>query len=98
MPRPPSWIRMRITICPKKEKQAPVSTTVSPVTQTAEVDVKRASMKEISPDVVEKGSMRRNAPASIAAIKLNIRKEAGLNLLNLFNMRLLIKDINDIKV
>jgi len=85
-PRPPSWIRTRITICPKSVKEEPVSRTVRPVTQTAEVEVKRASIKEISPDVVEKGSMSRNAPASIAVMKLIRRKEAGRILLNLFSI------------
>ena len=77
-----------------------MSRTVRPVTQTAEVEVKRASIKAISPDVVEKGSISRNAPVSIAVIKLSRRKEAGLILLNLFKIGhiiLLIKDINAVK-
>ncbi len=44
-PSPPIWMRTRITSCPQKEKNVAVSTTMSPVTQTAEVAVKHASMK-----------------------------------------------------
>jgi len=47
IPIPPSWIKSIIKILPKGEKYEPVSRTVSPVTQKAEVEVKRASMKLI---------------------------------------------------
>ena len=45
MPRPPNWISTKMIICPKKVKCVPVSTTINPVTQTAEVEVNKASMK-----------------------------------------------------
>jgi hypothetical protein len=41
-----------------------VSFTIRPVTHTAEVDVKKASIKE-HPPIFETGSMRINAPARI---------------------------------
>jgi hypothetical protein len=47
-----------------------VSWTISPVTQTAEVAVKRASGKEILPDLVLKGKRRRTVPSKIATAKL----------------------------
>jgi hypothetical protein len=43
IPRPPSWIRIRMIACPAGLKSLGVSLTIRPVTQMAEVDVKRAS-------------------------------------------------------
>ena len=48
-PSPPSWMRARMTDWPKPLNAVAVSTTTRPVTQTAEVDVNRASMKEMRP-------------------------------------------------
>ena len=43
-PRPPSWIINSTTPWDANERSFPVSTTISPVTHTAEVAVKRASI------------------------------------------------------
>ena len=48
-----------------------------PVTQTPEVAVKSASIKEILPDFVLKGRRRRAVPAKMATIKLTARNWAG---------------------
>ena len=53
-----------------REYLVPVSTTIRPVTQTAEVEVKSASMKDIG-EVVLKGRHSRIAPANIADAKDN---------------------------
>ena len=38
-PSPPTWIRARMMICPNSDQWVAVSCTISPVTQTAEVEV-----------------------------------------------------------
>jgi hypothetical protein len=43
------------------------------VTQTAEVEVKRASTKEICPEVVLTGRSKRRVPTRMARIKLTAR-------------------------
>ncbi len=53
-PRPPSWISARIITWPVIVKSLPVSSTARPVTQTAEFDVKSASINDI-PCTVEQG-------------------------------------------
>ena len=40
IPRPPIWIRTSMIIFPHKLNADAVSTTINPVTQTAEVEVK----------------------------------------------------------
>lgn len=47
-----------------------VSCTMSPVTQTPEVAVNRASTREIRPDVVVKGRRSSIVPTRMAAMKL----------------------------
>ena len=42
-PRPPIWIRIKITVCPNTDQCIAVSRMTSPVTQTAEVEVNSAS-------------------------------------------------------
>jgi hypothetical protein len=54
-----------------------MSTTTSPVTQTAEVEVKRASMKRRGPFVAAKGNQRRKPPARITPAKLRTKILAG---------------------
>jgi hypothetical protein len=46
-------MKIRIMNCPKEEKSFPVSRTVNPVTQVAEVTVKRALIKSILFPVLE---------------------------------------------
>lgn len=59
-----------MTKCPKAEKASPVSSTINPVTQVAEVAVKRALIKPILFPVLEAAGRLR----SIAPIKITIRK------------------------
>lgn len=66
-----------------------VSWTTRPVTQVAEVDVKRASTKDIWPDFVLKGRIRSRAPAKMAIKKLMDRTWAGENLISDFVICLL---------
>jgi hypothetical protein len=81
-PSPPSWMRVRITTCPKGVKYVAVSWTIRPVTQMADVAVNRASKKDICPVFVLKGRRRRIVPVTIAPIKLIARTWAGLNFLS----------------
>jgi len=79
-PRPPTWIRHKITIFPKVVKKEPVSTTVSPVTQTAEVAVNKASIKDIEPVSVAHVVCSNAVPIIIIMIKLNKIVKDGLSL------------------
>jgi len=49
------------------------------VTQTAEVDVNRASKKEMFSPAVMKGRSSRRVPTVIAKMKLRAKKRAGWN-------------------
>jgi hypothetical protein len=73
-----------MTHFPTIVKYVAVSTTMSPVTQMAEVEVKRASTKEIRPETVQTGSMRSRAPKKMAAAKLIANTWAGWNSLSLW--------------
>jgi ribosomal protein L31E len=59
-----------MTKCPKEVKSTGVSLTISPVTQTAEVEVNKASMNLNSP-LWAKGRESKMAPIRIKIIKLN---------------------------
>ena len=73
VPIPPIWIRARIHPRPNKDQLVAVSLTTSPVTQTAEVAVNRASLKCVmDPSREETGSIRRIVPVRIMARKLPI--------------------------
>jgi hypothetical protein len=54
-----------------------MSITTKPVTQTAEVDEKRASTKRRGPLVAEKGKQRRIPPVRITAAKLRTKILVG---------------------
>lgn len=78
IPNPPSWNKIRITTCPKGVKQAAVSWTIKPVTQTADVLVKRASTNDMfSPEWVLNGRSNKAVPIKMAAIKLRASSWAG---------------------
>src|SRR5690606_41063285 len=63
----------------KGDQVEAVSTTVKPVTQTAEVAVKRASRMETGrPSWAAAGRLRRTVPARMAPTKPNTRVRAGL--------------------
>jgi hypothetical protein len=68
IPKPPICMRIRIINCPKEEKSFPVSRTINPVTQGAEVAVKRALIKPILFPVLEAaGRLRSIVPIVITA-------------------------------
>ena len=77
-PRPPIWINVKIIPLPIGVNCEAVSTTVNPVTQTALVEVKKASIKRI-PFVVEFGSNNRPVPIKIINRKLPAKRAKGLN-------------------
>ncbi|WP_343212701.1 hypothetical protein [Arthrobacter sp. H41] len=79
MPNPPTWIRARITVWPNGVQKVAVSTVINPVTQTADTAVKSAGMT-ISwlPGVLERGSISRAAPRSIAARNASGTSRTGL--------------------
>jgi hypothetical protein len=52
----------------------------------AEVEVNRASMKDIRPEAVQKGSIRIRAPRRMAAAKLMASTWAGWNSLSLWSV------------
>ena len=77
-PNPPIWIRMSKTICPKREKWCPVSTTMSPVTQVAEVAVKRAFSTEVfPPGAVDRGKRRNKVPIAMIVKKVATTVKGG---------------------
>ena len=72
MPIPPTWIRHRMTICPNSVQYWAVSCKTRPVTQEAEVAVKRAVSKSAPlPSLVAKGSISSSVPSNIMAKKLS---------------------------
>ena len=77
IPRPPTWKRKIVITCPGTVRSFPISITTSPVTQTAEVEVKRASTKARWPLEAEKGSQRKIPPVKITAAKLRTNIRVG---------------------
>jgi len=59
-----------ITFCPKKEYAEEVSKVINPVTHTALVEVKNASIKETGFSPEAAGSMRSKVPKQIVTKKL----------------------------
>jgi len=75
------------TILPKSEKWEPTSKTVSPVTQTAEFEVKQAFKKLVGVPLEEEiGRLRRTPPIRIIRAKLRTIKKLGFNL-NIFGQK-----------
>ena len=69
-PIPPIWMRQRITTCPNMVQPVAVSTTTSPVTQTADVEVNSASINGVQPPAFDaKGSASRSVPSKMTAKK-----------------------------
>ena len=65
-PRPPTWIRHKITVCPKTDQYVAVSLVISPVTQVAEVAVNSASRNGALPAPARAhGSISRIVPDAI---------------------------------
>ena len=75
MPIPPIWISNKMTVFPKNVKVVAVSTTVSPVTQTAEAAVNSASINGSRPWVEDTGSAKSRVPDKMrrAYPKMEIR-------------------------
>jgi len=91
IPNPPHCKRIRITNCPKVEKSFPVSSTINPVTQVAEVAVKRALIKPTLFPVLEAaGILRRIAPIIITVRNPNNNTCGGDSF---FSLIVLISDI-----
>ncbi|MEK6545726.1 MAG: hypothetical protein AABZ28_04265 [Nitrospinota bacterium] len=72
MPSPPNWTSISRTLCPNIVRSFPVSTTVRPVTQTAEVAIKSESEKDKYPFLEEMGREKRKVPMAIRTAKLII--------------------------
>ena len=77
IPTPPIWKRIKESIWPAKERSCPISITFSPVTQTAEVAVKKASMKERDSLFAAHGWRKRTVPARIVVANPKIRILSG---------------------
>jgi hypothetical protein len=77
MPSPPVWIRIRMTSCPNELKTFPVSTITRPVTQVADVDVKRASTNPRLELLVAERSIRRAVPMEMRMVNPIIEIRAG---------------------
>jgi hypothetical protein len=77
MPSPPVWIKIRMTSCPNALKTFPVSTITRPVTQVADVDVKRASTKPRLCVFIEEGNISRAVPIEIRMANPMIEIRAG---------------------
>ena len=75
---PPNWMRTIKTNCPLKLRMDVISMTFSPVTDTAETDVNKASIKGILPSVFDiSGMARRPAPTTAKLTKLITSMPAG---------------------
>lgn len=69
-PSPPIWKSAKMTPWPNAEKYTAVSWTTSPVTHTADVEVKRASMNGVTePSRDDTGSISSAAPVSMTSAK-----------------------------
>ena len=69
-PRPPTWTIIRMIPWPRPLQCAPVSTTASPVTVTAEVAVKTAwSGEVVVPAWVDQGSISNTDPIRMTTTK-----------------------------
>ena len=95
-PRPPTCISSAITICPKIDQCAHVSTTTSPVTHVAEVAVKRQSKIGVNfPDFDDAGRQSKIVPTAIIIRNPNTSVLAGYSffaflktgILSLFSLR-----------
>jgi hypothetical protein len=80
IPKPPNCIKNSIIVFPMKVNEVAVSIGVSPVTQTADVEVKNALVTEI-PWVVAVGNNSIKPPAIINNTKLSKNSNGGLKTL-----------------
>jgi hypothetical protein len=77
IPNPPIWKRKMVITWPTVVRSCPRSITTRPVTQTAEVEVKRASKNRRGSLVVEKESHRRMVPVMMTDAKLRTKILGG---------------------
>ena len=78
IPKPPIWMRARMTTWPLKEKTLEMSTVARPVTQVAEADMKSASTSPMSyPLFKTQGRARRYVPVRMTPRKLTTKRSAG---------------------
>jgi len=69
IPNPPHCKSIRMVNCPKVEKSFPVSKTINPVTQVAEVAVKRALIKPTLLPVLEAAGRLRSIVPMIITVR-----------------------------
>ncbi len=72
-PKPPIWIMISITACPKLDQYVAVSCTISPVTHTADVEVNSVWLNGVTfPLLEDMGSMSISAPSRITPMNPNM--------------------------
>ena len=64
-PSPPNNIRVNMIPCPKELQYVAVSSTVRPVTVTAEVEVKKATSRGVNPPLLLAIGRARSRPPNI---------------------------------
>ncbi len=77
-PRPPTWIRLRMTSWPNSVQPVKVSRTISPVTQVALVEVKSASRNPAGAPFEATGSISKPVPTRMIAKKPSAISRAGV--------------------
>lgn len=78
IPNPPIWKRTMVITWPGIERSFPRSIVLNPVTQTAEVEAKRASTKGRLALEAAKGNQRKIPPVMITAAKLTTNSRSGV--------------------
>ena len=76
-PRPPIWMSVRMIAWPNLVKWLPVSTTMRPVTHTADVAVNSESIGVMCPPTVARGVANSRAPTTIMSRNDAITVRAG---------------------
>ena len=82
-PNPPTCIKQIIISCPISEYCSQTTTGTSPVTQVAEVAIKRLSRYVADGPLLDNGKHKSNDPITITAKKLNAILRVGENNLRL---------------
>src|SRR5690606_25489033 len=78
MPRPPTCMRINITVWPKRVNSVAMSMAESPVMHTALVAINRASTNPKEPEIMVLGNNSNNVPARISTKKLMTNRMVGL--------------------
>ena len=83
MPRPPTWMSIRMTAWPKSFQWVQVSNATRPVTHVAETVVNSESTKDVGcPLRAAMGSMSSTVPMTITSRKLDTNSRTGAMVLN----------------